>query len=161
MEHIMERIAHVTKKDPFSVRIANLSPEHNDMHDIIATFKQNCDYDERLRDVEKFNAENAWKKRGLKITLMSYPIEYVGPFNVVIAIYYGDGSVAVSHAGIEMGQGINTKVAQVCAHQLGVPLEKITVKGRHRASPNGRTTFRASPSLSAESDIFVEKNDLT
>ena len=37
---------------------------------------------------------------------------------------YTDGSVLVNHGGTEMGQGLNTKVAQVVAHELGVALRR-------------------------------------
>jgi xanthine dehydrogenase large subunit len=40
---------------------------------------------------------------------------------------YLDGSVLVNHGGTEMGQGLNTKVAQVVAHELGVPLSAVKV----------------------------------
>lgn len=43
---------------------------------------------------------------------MRYPLEYFGStkFPVFISIYKNDGTVAVATAGIECGQGLNTKV---------------------------------------------------
>ena len=34
-----------------------------------------------------------------------------GYFNVFIAIYHADGTIAIEHGGIEVGQGINTRVS--------------------------------------------------
>ena len=40
---------------------------------------------------------------------------------------YTDGSVQVNHGGTEMGQGLNTKVAQIVADELGVPFERVRI----------------------------------
>lgn len=42
--------------------------------------------------------------------VMTYPFSLFGNFNAQVSVYAGDGSVSITHAGIEMGQGINTKV---------------------------------------------------
>ncbi|CAG5043546.1 unnamed protein product [Parnassius apollo] len=128
MEHIMERIAHKTKKDPTEVRITNLAAKNAVLKEMIAAFKMETNYDDRMSEIAKHNKENAWKKRALKLSLMSFPIIFYGNYPVTISVYHGDGSVLISHGGIEMGQGINTKVAQVCAYVLKIPLDKVTVK---------------------------------
>lgn len=42
---------------------------------------------------------------------------------------YVDGSVLVHHAGIEMGQGLITKMIQVASKALEIPIEKIHTRG--------------------------------
>lgn len=72
---------------------------------------------------------------------MKYPIGYVGAIPSYVAIYHGDGSVTVSHGGIECGQGINTKAAQIAAFILGIPLELVTIKASNsETSPNAMYT---------------------
>jgi xanthine dehydrogenase/oxidase len=44
---------------------------------------------------------------------MNFALPMFGNFAAMVSIYAQDGTVAVSHVGIEMGQGINTKVSLV------------------------------------------------
>jgi xanthine dehydrogenase/oxidase len=41
---------------------------------------------------------------------LKYALVYEGNFSALVSIYAVDGTVAVTHGGIECGQGINTKV---------------------------------------------------
>lgn len=54
---------------------------------------------------------NRWKKQGMSLVPMAWLLDLFGIYPVLISIYHGDGTVAISHGGIEMGQGINTKVS--------------------------------------------------
>lgn len=133
----MHRIAHAVKRDPTDIKIQHLSPKHQTVQELLLTFKNDIKYEERKAEIEKYNDHNAWKKRAIQISIMSYPIGYAYNFPVTVSVYHGDGTILISHGGIEMGQGINTKVAQVCAYTLKVDLDKVAVQGSDTfVSPN-------------------------
>jgi len=98
----------------------------------------------RQAEILAFNSANRWKKRGLSVVPMRYDHSLNGfqlKMNCLISVFAIDGTVAVSHNGIEMGQGMNTKVAQVVAYELGIPLDMIQIKPvTANVSPNGSTT---------------------
>lgn len=51
-----------------------------------------------------------WKKRGISLVPMKYPIDTICNHYAMVSVYRNDGTVAVTHGGVEIGQGINTKV---------------------------------------------------
>ncbi|MFX4717836.1 molybdopterin cofactor-binding domain-containing protein, partial [Acinetobacter baumannii] len=64
-------------------------------------------------------------KRGLAITPVKFGISFnFTSYNQAGALVhvYKDGSVLINHGGTEMGQGLHTKMLQVAATALGVPL---------------------------------------
>ncbi|XP_035713400.1 xanthine dehydrogenase/oxidase isoform X1 [Folsomia candida] len=158
IENIMEHIASAVNLDPLQVRMNNLISNgdaifgipglkfkgENPVQKMIQDLKTSSAFDERKPFVDNFNKNNRWKKRGLSIVPMRYPNVYpdiVLRFPVYIAVYAADGTVNVSHAGIEMGQGINTKCAQVVAHELNIPIEKVKIEPTSTLiSPNGGIT---------------------
>jgi xanthine dehydrogenase molybdopterin-binding subunit B len=85
---------------------------------------------EREEAVTAFNAAHRWRKRGITATPTKFGISFTTKFlNQAGALVhiYTDGSVLVTHGGVEMGQGLHTKVAQVAAQALGVPLAKVFI----------------------------------
>ena len=54
---------------------------------------------------------NRWRKRGLTMMPLRFGIAWDGaPYTVLVSIFFNDGTVAIAHGGVEIGQGINTKV---------------------------------------------------
>ncbi|XP_039757384.1 indole-3-acetaldehyde oxidase-like [Pararge aegeria] len=127
IENIMEHIAFALKKDPTEVRLANMRTEDNDLPSLIETLTLKADYENRLKEVKTFNKNNRWMKKAININVMLFPVEYYGNYTAMVSIYRGDGTVTISTGGVEMGQGVNTKAVQVCAYELGIPLNQISI----------------------------------
>ncbi|XP_047998050.1 indole-3-acetaldehyde oxidase-like [Leguminivora glycinivorella] len=141
IENIMEQIAHNLNKDPLEVRLNNMDKKDNPVPDLIEQLKKDSDFENRYKEVDEFNKNNRWRKRALNLLPMAYDLFYIGNFNSIVSVLHSDGSVVITHGGIEMGQGINTKVAQVAAYMLGVALEKVSIKSSTSfTSPNSMTT---------------------
>lgn len=82
-------------------------------------------FSERRREIDAFNAAHPHRKRGLAVTPVKFGISFnLVAFNQAGALVhvYKDGSVLISHGGTEMGQGLHTKMLQVAATALGIPL---------------------------------------
>ncbi|XP_066582260.1 uncharacterized protein [Prorops nasuta] len=141
-ESLMEHIASVLEKDPLEVRLANMLEDDKKMLlPMIDELKKTAEYDKRKMSVRAYNNENRWKKKGISLVVMKYPFMFWGQFHAMVSIYARDGTVSISHGGIECGQGINTKVAQVAAHILGIDLDLINVKPSNNfISPNNSVT---------------------
>ncbi|CAL8110877.1 unnamed protein product [Orchesella dallaii] len=152
VENIMEHIAFILKKDPLEIRQVNFIrkgdpfigvpgaklPLDNLLPKMIKELMETSNYLSRKKYVENFNQGNRWKKRGISMIPQRYPNYYPDlRFPTFISVYHVDGTVSVSHGGIEMGQGINTKVAQVVAHALNIPIDTVRIKpSNNLVSPN-------------------------
>ncbi|PZF81122.1 xanthine dehydrogenase molybdopterin binding subunit [Jiangella anatolica] len=82
----------------------------------------------RRAEIDDWNATQPHRKRGIAITPVKFGISFnLTAFNQGGALVhvYKDGSVLISHGGTEMGQGLHTKMLQVAATALGVPLERV------------------------------------
>jgi len=104
--------------------------------------------EERRAEVAAFNATHADAKRGLAITPVKFGIAFnFKAFNQAGALVhvYKDGSVLINHGGTEMGQGLHTKMLQVAATALGVPLELVRLAPtRTDKVPNTSATAASS-----------------
>ncbi len=113
--------------------------------------RQDADFDNRQKAVDAFNKANKWKKRGISMIPLKYGMGYNLGFLMQgaakIEIYASDGSILLSHGGVEMGQGVMTKTAQIAAQTLNVPLGYIQMDStRTSVIPNAIGTGATSSS---------------
>ena len=86
------------------------------------------DFARLQREADEFNAASRYFKKGVALMPVCFGISFTKtPMNQARSLVhvYTDGSVAVSTGAVEMGQGVNTKIAQVAAKIFGLPMEKV------------------------------------
>ncbi len=141
VEFIIDSIARALDKDPLDVRRANyygrdtnnVTPYQqtvvdNVIHELTDELVRTSGYAARRDSVARFNAASPVLKKGLALTPVKFGISFnVNHYNQAGALVhvYTDGSILVNHGGTEMGQGLNTKVAMVVAHELGVSPSRV------------------------------------
>lgn len=141
IEYVIDEIARNLGRDPLDIRRLNFYGRNernvtpygqaivdNVIHELVAELEQTSEYRARRAAIEDFNRASPVLKKGLALT----PVKFGIAFNVThlnqagaLVHVYVDGSILVNHGGTEMGQGINTKVMQVVAHELGVDLARV------------------------------------
>ena len=161
IEAILGDVARHLGLDPFDVRMRNLygvedrnvthyrmKVEDNILHPLMAQLEQTSRYRQRRAAIAAWNATSPVIKRGIAITPVKFGISFTATFfNQAGALVhvYTDGSVQVNHGGTEMGQGLNTKVAQIVADELGVPFERVRSTAADTSKvPNASATAASS-----------------
>jgi xanthine dehydrogenase large subunit len=168
IEVIVDEIARALGLDPLEVRRVNYYAEKpgagrdvtpyrqpvtdNVIHALTDELERTSDYRARRAATAAFNATSPVLKKGLALTPVKFGISFnVSHFNQAGALVhvYTDGSVLVNHGGTEMGQGLNTKVAQVVAHELGLPLQCV----RCTATDTSKVANTSATAASTGSDL--------
>ncbi len=157
IERILSDIARELGMDPLQVRLRNLygvnerhtthyqmRVEDNILEPLLTTLAHTSRYAERRASIDAFNARSPVIKKGIALTPVKFGISFTATlFNQAGALVhvYTDGSVMVNHGGTEMGQGLNTKVAQIVADELGVPFERVLATAADTSKvPNASAT---------------------
>nr|GMD12939.1 xanthine dehydrogenase 1-like isoform X1 [Ipomoea batatas]GMD16352.1 xanthine dehydrogenase 1-like isoform X1 [Ipomoea batatas] len=163
-ENWIGRIALEVKKTPEEIREINFLREGAVLHygqkvenctleRLWNELKLSCDFSNACKEVEKFNLGNRWKKRGIAMIPTKFGISFTTKFmNQAGALVqvYTDGTVLVTHGGVEMGQGLHTKVAQIAASSFNIPLSAVFISETSTDKvPNASPT-----AASASSDMY-------
>ncbi|CAB4242742.1 Xanthine dehydrogenase, molybdopterin-binding subunit B [Methylacidimicrobium sp. AP8] len=160
IEEVLTHIAQALDLPPALVRKRNLyrpgqtTPygqtvrEAESLHTLWDRLLEQAGYVEREAEIAAANRADPYRKRGIAITPVKFGIAFTqGHFNQAGAsvLLYRDGSAQVHHGGTEMGQGLQTKIRQIAAATLGLPLEWVRVAAtRTDQIPNTSPTAASS-----------------
>jgi len=163
IENAIDRIARFLKKDAAEIRYlnfyrsteCNLTPygekvENNHLFRMYEKLVISSGYHARRQEINRFNRENEFYKRGISLTPVKFGISFTTAFmNQAGALVniYTDGTVLVNHGGTEMGQGLHTKILQIAATELGIGPEQVRVNATNTSRvPNTSPTAASSGS---------------
>ena len=167
IETVIEQIAQKLGKDPLDVRKANLYKDAavsgnidtittqygQQIEDwigdkVMTQLEEESNYTQRRISLASYNKTSKYKKKGIALVPLKFGISFTATMlnqgGALLNIYM-DGSVSVNHGGTEMGQGLNTKMAQVAADGLGIPVSLVRVTGTDTQKvPNASATAASS-----------------
>jgi len=165
IEYIIDEIARNLGRDALDIRRLNFYGKternvtpygqeivDNVIEELTAELEQTSEYRARRKAIETFNASSPVLKKGIAFTPLKFGIAFnVTHLNQAGALVhvYVDGSVLVNHGGTEMGQGINTKVMQVVAHELGLDMSHV----RATATDTSKVANTSATAASTGADL--------
>ncbi|XP_050368382.1 xanthine dehydrogenase 1-like [Argentina anserina] len=163
-ENWIQRIAVELKKSPEEIREINFQGEGSILHygqqlkhctlaPLWNELKLSCEFSKARAEVCQFNTQNRWRKRGVAMIPtkfgISFTLKLMNQAGALVHVYT-DGTVLVTHGGVEMGQGLHTKVAQVAASAFNIPLSSVFISETSTDKvPNASPT-----AASASSDMY-------
>jgi xanthine dehydrogenase large subunit len=160
IEYVIDEIARNLGRDALDIRRVNFYGKgernvtpygqtvvDNVIHELSAELEVSSHYRARREAIAAYNRASPVLKKGLALT----PVKFGIAFNVThlnqagaLVHVYVDGSILVNHGGTEMGQGVNTKVMQVVAHELGVDLARVRITATNTSKVANTSATAAS-----------------
>jgi len=160
IEYVLDEIARNLGRDPLDIRRLNfygtqernVTPYGQTIVDnvigkLVDELEASSEYRARRAAIAHYNRSSPVLKKGLALTPLKFGIAFnVTHLNQAGALVhvYVDGSILVNHGGTEMGQGINTKVMQVVAHELGVDIERVRATATNTSKVSNTSATAAS-----------------
>jgi xanthine dehydrogenase large subunit len=196
IENVMQEIAIRLGRDALDIRLANAYPANlsaateappegrftpygqevidNLLPEILSRLEKSSEYRTRIAAASSLNTEAPTHLRGIALTPVKFGISFTTRFlnqaNALVNVYT-DGTVQVSTGATEMGQGVNTKIAQLVAAELGIAVEDVAVaitstEKNNNTSPtaasagtdlNGTAAVRAAAAIRARLSDFASR----
>ena len=143
IENIIENISQKLKLEASEIRKINFYKDKikntthygmkitdNVIEDIFNKLIKKSNYKKRKIEIDNFNKKNKVLKKGIAITPVKFGISFTTTHlnqGGALVHIYTDGSIHLNHGGIEMGQGLMTKLALVASNEFGLNYENIKI----------------------------------
>ena len=143
IENIIENIAQKLNREASEIRKINFYKDKikntthygmkitdNVIEDIFNKLIKKSNYKKRKTEIDNFNKKNKVLKKGIAITPVKFGISFTTTHlnqGGALVHIYTDGSIHLNHGGIEMGQGLMTKLALVASNEFGLNYEHIKI----------------------------------
>lgn len=123
------------------------------------------DFKKAKNEVDEFNKNNHQFKKGMAVMPICFGISFTNTFlNQASALVhiYTDGSIGVSTAAVEMGQGVNEKIKLAVAKTFSVNLSRIRIETTNttRAANTSATAASSGADLNGNAAILASKTIL-
>lgn len=128
-------------------------------NEAIANYK----FEEKINSVKVFNSANKMKKKGLAVMPICFGISFTSSFlNQASALVhiYNDGSIGISTAAVEMGQGVNEKMRSIAARIFSLPMANIRIETTNttRVANTSPTAASAAADLNGNAVLIACTN---
>jgi xanthine dehydrogenase large subunit len=162
IERIIEEIAFKLKIDPVDVRIKNCYRDedgknithygqifkNNMLPKLFETSLLKTNYYQKRQKLELFNQSQDQYVKGMSLTAVKFGISFTTRFlnqaNALVIVHQ-DGSLQVSTGATEMGQGVNARIAEMVASEIGLTRDKVRLMPT-RTDKNANTSPTAASS---------------
>ena len=157
IERVMEHAAHQLGLSPDDLRASNFMREGDKTHygqevdgfiipEIWA--KLRADLPAREAAITAWNSAHPLRRRALAMTPVmfgiSFTLTHLNQAGALVHVY-ADGTVALSHGGAEMGQGLHQKMVQIAAASFGISPDAVRIHATDTSKvPNTSATAASS-----------------
>jgi xanthine dehydrogenase large subunit len=176
VENVIEEVATYLGLDPLDVRLRNLyggpgrdvtpygqAVPGDALPEVVDRLAASSDYRRRREAAAAFNATSPTHLKGLALTPVKFGISFtrrtLNQANALVNVYL-DGTVQVSTGGTEMGQGLNTKIRQLVADRLGLPVDAVRVMPTSTEKNNNTSPTAASASTDLNGSAALRACDI-
>ena len=175
IENILENISKHLNIDTSIIRMNNfyqknknnfthygMKVEDNVVNEIFNDLLKKSNYKKRRKKIIDFNKKNKILKKGISITPVKFGISFTTTHlnqGGALVHIYTDGSVHLNHGGIEMGQGLMTKISLIAANELGLSTNEIKITSTDTEKVPNTSASAASASTDINGAAVVNAID--